>query len=100
MSETNHGTSGEIELTEEQLEALVEEAEHGYDTDRLRTRSRRGRPALGSEAATVFHVRLPPRLRQALEEAADAEETTPSDILRQALAEYLVRNAKGRRDAS
>lgn len=100
MSEANHGTSGEIELTEEQLEALVEEAEHGYDADRLGTRSRRGRPALGGEAATVFHVRLPPGLRQALEEAADAGETTPSDILRQALADYLVRNAKGRRDAS
>jgi hypothetical protein len=53
----------------------------------------------GSEAAAVFHeVRLPPRLCEALKQAADAQETTPSDISCQALAEYLVRNAQASPD--
>jgi hypothetical protein len=69
---------------------------------RMRTRYKhllaRGRPLMGSEAAAVFHVRLPPRLREAWEQAADAQETTPSDISCQALAEYLVRNAQASPD--
>jgi hypothetical protein len=88
MNDSEHDTSGGVELTAEQLDALVDEAERGYDTDRLRSRSR-GRPPLDAEAATVFHVRLPPVLRHALEQAADAEQTTPSQIARQALADYL-----------
>lgn len=56
---------------------------------RLRTRSRRGRPPLGAEAATVFHVRLQPSLRDALQRAADAQKTSPSDIVRRALWEFL-----------
>ncbi|MEX2620455.1 MAG: ribbon-helix-helix protein, CopG family [Egibacteraceae bacterium] len=89
MSDSGHDTSGGVKLTAEQLDALVEEAERGYDTDRLRSRSRRGRPPLDAQAATVFHVRLPPALRHALEQAADDEQTTPSQIVRQALADYL-----------
>ena len=87
-------TSGGVKLTREQLDALVEEAEDGYDPDRLHSRSRRGRPPLGDQAATVFQVRLPPALRTALEHAADAEQTTPSDIVRRALRDYLVNASK------
>ena len=94
MAELNRGTSGGVKLTREQLDALVEEAERGYDPDRLRTQSRPGRPPLGDEAATVFQVRLPPALRTALEQAADAEQTTPSDIVRKALRDYLVKASK------
>lgn len=90
----DQGTSGGVKLTSEQLDALTEEAERGYAPDRLRARSRRGRPPLGDEAATVFQVRLPPALRAALEQAADAEQTTPSDILRRALRDYLVNASK------
>lgn len=98
MSDSDYGTSGGFELTEDQLQGLAEEAERGYDTEELHTRSRRGRPPMGNEAATVFHVRLPPRLREALEQAADATEATPSDVVRQALAEYLLRTAQGSHD--
>lgn len=90
----NRGTSGGVKLTREQLDALIEEAERGYVPDRLHARSRRGRPPLGDEAATVFQVRLPPALRAALEQAADADQTTPSDILRRALRYYLVNASK------
>ena len=53
----------------------------------------------GSEAAAVFQVvRLPSRLREALKQAADAQETTLSHIIRQALAEYLIRTAQASPD--
>ena len=100
MGEQDRGTSGGVKLTSDQLEALVEEAERGCDADRLRARSRRGRPPLGKEAATVFQVRLPPALRTALEQAADAEQTTPSDIVRRALHHYLVNASEQDQDAS
>jgi hypothetical protein len=35
-----------------------------------------------------------PALRTALERAADAEQTTPSDIVRRALRDYLVNASK------
>lgn len=89
MAERELGTSGEVELTEALVAKLAEEAERGYESSRLRTRTRRGRPPIGSEAATVFQVRLEASLREALERAADAEETTPSDIARRALRAYL-----------
>lgn len=53
MDEGEHGSSGGVKLTEEQLEGLVDEAERGYDPDGLRARSRRGRPPLGAEASTA-----------------------------------------------
>lgn len=100
MSDSDYGTSGGFELTGEQLQALAEEAERGHDPERLRTRARRGRPAMGNEAATVFHVRLPPHLREALEQAADAVGATPSDIVRQALTQYLLRIGRGSREGA
>ena len=100
MTESRSGTSGGVDLTKEQLDALVEEADRGYDIDRLRTRSPRGRPPLGSQAATVFQVRLPPALREALEQAADTEQTTPSDIVRRALRDYLAHTSGSDRRAS
>lgn len=89
MPDRKHGTSGGVELSEERVRELADEAERGYDTKQLRTRSRRGRPPLGREAASVFHVRLEPSLRGALERRADEEASTPSDIVRRALRDFL-----------
>lgn len=100
MSEHSHGTSGGVELTDQAIEELADEAEHGYDPAQLRTRSRRGRPPLGQSAASVFHVRLPPALRDALEQAADDRQTTPSEIVRQALHQFLSPSSGSRREAS
>ncbi|MGH7857181.1 MAG: CopG family transcriptional regulator [Candidatus Binatia bacterium] len=88
MTRKGRRTSGGIELTEELIEKLADEAERGYDVERLAKRGR-GRPPLGSSAATTFQVRLDPELRRALEERADAEETTPSAVARRALREHL-----------
>lgn len=45
-------TSGGVELTDDLLDRLAEEAEQGYEVDNLRPRTRRGRPPHGAEAAT------------------------------------------------
>lgn len=99
MRKKDRGTSGGIELTEEVIERLAEEAEQGYDVEPLQRSRRRGRPPLGSGAASTFQVRLEPELRQALEACADEEETTPSAIVRRALREYLHRRPDARHEA-
>lgn len=88
MTTKHHGTSGGVELTDDVLDDLADEAERGYDRDQLGPR-RRGRPPMGRAAASVFQVRLEPSLRHALRRRADREGTTASDVARAALREYL-----------
>jgi hypothetical protein len=83
----SRGTSGGVELTEELLDKLVDEAEAGYDLHRLRPRP--GRPPLAGEAATVFQVRLEPQLHKALFDRAKKEKLTPSEMARRLLRRQL-----------
>ena len=84
-----HTRSGQP-ITDAEVEALAAEAEAGYDVDRLIARRRkRGRPALGSSAASVESVRLDPELRGELLERARSEGTTTSEIIREALRRFL-----------
>lgn len=78
--------SGRI-LTEGELDALVAEAERGYDVGELARRP--GRPRLGSAPAVVVPVRLHAELHSAVKLRAAAERTSVSDLVRQALAAYL-----------
>jgi acetyl-CoA C-acetyltransferase len=55
----------------------------GYDPSRLRPRG--GRRRMGSAPAEVVPVRLDPELRAALEARASAEQTSTSEIIREAL---------------
>lgn len=75
-----------IELTDDVLDRMATEAEHGLD---ITLRRRPGRPAMGSGPADSLPVRLDPELRQALDERATAENTTASDVVREALRRYL-----------
>lgn len=101
MADHKPDTSGGVELTDEVLDELADEAERGYDPEELRTRPGRGRPPLGTAAATVFHVRLPPALRDALDRAATDDQVTPSEVVRRALRSYLdTRSPRGDRRAS
>ena len=70
------------------IDALSDEVEGDYDVDLLKTR-RRGRPSMGSAAAEVVPVRLDPALKQAVESRAEREQTTTSEIIREALRRYL-----------
>lgn len=84
----SHGRSkAGVELTDEVLERMADEAEEGLDIRKLRRRP--GRPAMGSGPADSFPVRLEPELRRALDERAAAEDTSASEIVREALRHYL-----------
>jgi len=80
-------TSGGVPVTDEVIERLTEEAEAGYDVAALRRRG--GRRPLGSGPAEVVPVRLDPELRAALAARAGAEDTSASEVIRQALRAWL-----------
>ena len=72
-----------------QIEALVAEAERGYDVEEILRRRRGGRPALGSAAASVESVRLDPELKRELLLRAARDHTSVSEVIRRALGQYL-----------
>ncbi|MGI8807924.1 MAG: ribbon-helix-helix protein, CopG family [Acidimicrobiales bacterium] len=85
---TSHGRSrAGIDLTDEVLERMAEEAGAGLDVTKLRRRP--GRPAMGSGPADTLPVRLDPELRRAVDDRAAADHTTASDVVREALRRYL-----------
>ncbi|HEY6759081.1 MAG TPA: CopG family transcriptional regulator [Baekduia sp.] len=59
---------------------------------------------MGSGPASVESVRLDPELREELAQRAEADGTTPSEVIRQALRSYLhgalSRTPRARRDAA
>jgi predicted transcriptional regulator len=84
-----HRTRTGRTLTDEEIDALsTEVAEADYDVEALRTR-RRGRPSMGSGPADVVPVRIDPELRAAIEARAEAERTTTSEIIREAIRRFL-----------
>ncbi len=76
-----------VELTEDVLDRMAAEAEAGLDLAKLHRRP--GRPAMGSGPADAVPVRLDPDLRQAVDDRAVAENTTVSEVIREALRRYL-----------
>lgn len=85
---THRTRSGRI-LTDGEIDALsTEVAETDYDVEALKTR-RRGRPPMGSGPADVVPVRIDPELRAAIEARAEAEHTTTSEIIREAIRRFL-----------
>jgi hypothetical protein len=71
------------------VEALIEEAERGYDVEQVLRRRRGGRPPLGSAAASVESVRLDPDLKRELLLRAARDHTSVSEVIRRAIGEYL-----------
>lgn len=86
-NKTHGRTKAGVELTDDVLDELAEQAEAGLDVTKLRRRP--GRPLMGSGPADSFPVRLDPELRRAVDERAAAEHTTASDVVREALRRYL-----------
>lgn len=77
-------------ITDVDVEKLAAEAEAGYDVEQLiARRNKRGRPTIGNAPSSVESVRLDPELRRQLLERAEADGTTPSELIREALRRYL-----------
>jgi hypothetical protein len=86
---TNHRTRTGRTLTDADLDALADEVKTtDYDIDELKTR-RRGRPAMGSGPADVVPVRIDRELKAAIEARAEADHTTTSEVIREALRRFL-----------
>jgi uncharacterized protein (DUF4415 family) len=84
-----HRTRSGRTLTDEDIDAIAREVEEtDYDVEALKTR-RRGRPPMGSGPADVVPVRIDPELREAIEARAEADQTTTSEIIREALRRFL-----------
>jgi len=81
------GTSRGKPVTDADIERMAAEAEAGYDIAKLRPRG--GRPSMGSGPAEVVPVRLDPELRAAVEARATADDTTTSEVIREALRQFL-----------
>lgn len=76
-------------LTDAEIDALADEVETtDYDVDALKKR-RRGRPAMGSGPADVVPVRIDPELRAAIEARAQSEDSTTSEVIREAIRKFL-----------
>ena len=82
------GVSGGQPITQSDIERMADEAERGYGDAQLR-RAGRGRPSLGDAPAKAVQARLDPQLHAALEQRAKADHKTSSEIVREALHEYL-----------
>lgn len=84
--------SGEV-LTDEDIEALADEAERGYDLDKA-TKVTAGRPSLGAKGVSPrVQVRVDPDLAKTLRACARREHRSVSEIARTALREYIDRAA-------
>ena len=87
MTDKTYTTKSGKTLTDADIEQLADEpTTTDYDVDALK---RRGRPLIGSAPAEVVPVRLDPELRAAVEARATADQTTTSDIIREALRRFL-----------
>ncbi len=84
-----HTKSG-TPITDELIEQLADEAEHGYRVDQIiARRGKRGRPRLGAEPSSVESVRLDPELKALLIRRAEDEGIPVSEVIRAALCHHL-----------
>ena len=75
-------------LTDADIDAIANEVEGDIDIEALKPR-RRGRPKLEGGPAEVVPVRLDAKLRAAIDERASTDQTSASEVIRQALRHYL-----------
>lgn len=76
-----------VPVTEEMIQQWADEAEKGYDLDQLR---KRGRKPVGDGPARVVPVRLDDTLLSAVDERAEQDHITRSELIRAALRAYVA----------
>lgn len=87
MGSKVHGTVDGVPITDDVIDRLVANAEAGFPGVTMRRAP--GRPALGDGPATTVAVRLDPDLHRALIERIETGGSSASEIIRQALRDYL-----------
>jgi len=75
-------------VDEDTISRLVAEAEDGIPAEKLR---RRGRPAIGDQAASTYSVRLPDDLVILADKRSEIDGLTRGETIRRALIEYLTK---------
>lgn len=86
---TQRRTRTGLPLSDTELDALADEVAHtDYDVEALKKRPR-GRPPMGSGPAHVVPVRIDPELKAAVEERAATDQTSTSEVIREALRRFL-----------
>lgn len=89
MSDKTYRTTTGAVLTDADIGAIADEVEHAdYDVEELLER-RRGRPSMGSGPASVVPVRIDPELKAALDARAAADDSSTSEVIREALRRFL-----------
>jgi predicted transcriptional regulator len=76
-----------VPVTEETIERWAEEAERGYDVDRLR---KRGRKPVGDGPGQVVPVRIDGALLAALSARAEHDHVSRSELIRAAIRAYVA----------
>lgn len=74
-------------VTDDQIQEWADEAETGYDVEKL-TRRGRGRPGRGAEPMQVVAVRLTVEELEALDKMAEKAHMSRSETIRRALADF------------
>lgn len=80
----NQETIDGVPVSQEQIQAWADEAESGYDVALLKKRGR-GRPGRGVEPTQVVALRLTTEEMALVDEKAEREGKTRSEVIREAI---------------
>ncbi|OFE16037.1 CopG family transcriptional regulator [Humibacillus sp. DSM 29435] len=76
-----------VPVSEEKIREWAEEAERGYDVEKLR---KRGRKPMGDGPARVVPVRVDDTLLSALDQRAEHDHLSRSEVIRAAIRAYVA----------
>ncbi|WP_425308291.1 CopG family transcriptional regulator [Ammonicoccus fulvus] len=76
-----------VPVTDEQIQEWADEAERGYDVEKLR---KRGRKPVGAGPGQVVPVRIDEALLTALNERAAQDHVSRSELIRAAIRAYVA----------
>ena len=76
-----------VPVTDEMIQEWADEAERGYDVDVLK---KRGRRPIGDGAARVVPVRMDESLAAAVDQRAEKDGTSRSEIIRSAVRAFVA----------
>lgn len=76
-----------VPVSEEKIQEWADEAERGYDVEQLR---KRGRKPMGDGPARVVPVRVDDTLLSALDQRAEHDHVSRSELIRAAIRAYVA----------